>query len=88
MSLTNELNDLDTYLGSNPQCDSAQVKRENVKMRLKLLEVNKARAAQVKAGIKWVAEGERNTKYLLGLEKARGNAKIMESLKNAQGQRF
>lgn len=86
VSLSNELNDLDTYLGSNPQCDSAQVKRENVKMRLELLEVNKARAAQVRARIKWVEEGEKNTKYFLGLEKARGNAKIMESLKNAQGQ--
>ena len=43
-------------------------------MKLELLEVNKARAVQIRAGIKWVEEGEKNKKYFLGLEKARGNA--------------
>jgi len=33
----------------------------------------------------WIDKGEKNTKYFLGLEKARANAKIMEEVKDEHG---
>jgi hypothetical protein len=32
---------------------------------------DKAKGAQIRSRIKWVEEGEKNTKFFLGLEKAR-----------------
>jgi hypothetical protein len=36
---------------------------------------DKAKGAQIRSRIKWVEEGEKNTKFFLGLEKARQTLK-------------
>ena len=40
-----------------------------------------AKGAQIRSKIQWTQEGEKNTKYFLGLEKAKGNANTIEELK-------
>ena len=47
--------------------------------------VHEAKSAQVRSRIKFIEEGERNTKYLLNFEKARANAKVMDMLKTQDG---
>ena len=86
VSLQNQLNDLDKMLSRDPKCEQSKNRREKIKLELEILEQTKARAAQVRARVAWIEKGEKNTKYFLHLEKARANAKIMDSLKNEAGQ--
>ena len=46
----------------------------------------KAKGAQVRSRIKWVEQGEKNTKYFLGLEKSRQTRKTITSLYNDKGE--
>ena len=83
--LQTELNDVDKLLSERPTCKETQTKREKIRMELEILEQHKARAAQVRARAHWVEKGEKNTKYFLNLEKSKGNAKVMDSVKNEKG---
>ena len=42
----------------------------------------------MRARVKWVEEGEKNTKYFLNLEKSRANSKIMEKVTDDKGRTF
>ena len=86
LTLYNELNDLDKHLSKFPNCQDSQRRRDNIKLSLELKETEKARAAQVRSRVKWVELGEKNNSYFLGLEKVRGKAKIMEQVKDENGQ--
>ena len=86
IALYNELDDLDKWLSKHPDCVDTLKKRENIKLKLELQETEKARAAQVRSRAKWVELGEKNNSYFLGLEKVRGKAKIMEQVKDENGQ--
>jgi hypothetical protein len=46
---------------------------------------DKAKGAQIRSRIKWVEEGEKNTKFFLGLEKARQTRKNITALKDNKG---
>ena len=85
LKLYNELNDSDSALAANPARVAAQSKRDQIKMEIELFEQQKSRAAQVRARVKWVEEGEKNTKYFLNLEKSRANSKIMEKVIDKNG---
>ena len=80
-----ELNDSDSTLAANPACVAAQSKRDQIKIKIELLEKQKSCAAQVHARVKWMEEGEKNTKYFLYLEKSRANSKIMEKVTDKNG---
>ena len=47
------------------------------KQKLEILQIDKAKGAQIRSRVKWVEEGERNTKYFCNLEKYRGKKKIL-----------
>ena len=49
-------------------------------MELEQIYVNKLRGIQIRSRIKWYEEGERNTKYFLGLEKKRAREKQIDKL--------
>ena len=66
-------------------CRYPKNQRDQVKIKIELLEQQKSRAAQVRARVKWVEEGEKNTKYFLNLEKSRANSKIMERVTDDKG---
>ena len=80
-----ELNNIDNHLSTNPNDANAQAKREHIKLKLELIEINKAKGAQIRSRIKIVEEWEKNNKFFLGIEKARANSKIMEQVKDEQG---
>ena len=83
-----KLNDTDSALAANPECVATQNQRDQVKIKTELFEQQKSRAAQVRARVKWVEEGEKNTKYFLNLEKSRANSKIMERVTEDKGRTF
>lgn len=80
-----ELNDADVALAKTPDCRDSLARRERVKMELELYQQHEARAAQVRSRVRWIQEGEKNTKYFLGLEKVRAKEKVMESVKDVTG---
>jgi hypothetical protein len=47
---------------------------------------DKVKGAQIRSRIKWVEEGEKNTKFFLGLEKARQTRKNITALKDNKGE--
>lgn len=57
----------------------------NLKTKIEVISMEKARGAQVRARAKWIQEGEKNTKYFLGLEKQRANSNLMTHVKNDNG---
>ena len=79
--IQSELNRLDSELAKYPQDKQLQKQRETICMKLEILERDKAQSAQTRARIKWIDEGERNTKYFLSLEKSKANAKIFPNLR-------
>ena len=60
--------------------DIYQLKKE-----IELKVISDTRAAATRAGIKWVQEGEKNTAYFLGLEKARINSNKITSVYDDKG---
>jgi hypothetical protein len=58
----------------------------DTKLALDIYSLHEATGAQTRARAKWIQDGERNTKYFIGLEKSRSDAKIITSLKNSEGQ--
>ena len=85
LKLYSELNDSDSTLAANPARVAAQSKRDQIKIKIELFDQQKSRALQVRARVKWVEEGEKNTKYFLNLEKSRANSKIMEKVIDENG---
>ena len=85
LKLYSELKDSDSALAANPACVAAQSKRDQIKIKIELFDQQKSRALQVRARVKWVEEGEKNTKYLFNLEKSRANSKITETVTDENG---
>merc|ERR1711879_598740 len=85
ISLFSELNDIDKYISANPRDLNAHEKRQQIKMKLELFEINKTRAAQVRSRAKFTDNWEKCSKLFLGLEKARANSKIMEQVYDDNG---
>jgi len=85
MNLYNKLNAIDIEIGKKPDCLHLQGECERIKLEIELLEQYKARAAQTRARVKWIESGEKNTKYFLNLEKSKANGKIMDCVKNENG---
>ena len=69
LKLYNELNDSDSALAANPARVAAQSKRDQIKIKIKLFEQHKSRAAQVRGRVKWVEEGEKKYKIFFELRK-------------------
>lgn len=84
-ALNKELNETDERLAQEPHNETLLIKREQIKHKLELLEINKAKSAQVRSREKYIAEGEKNTRYFLSLEKMRSNMKIIEKLEMENG---
>ena len=70
----------------NPEDHTAQENLMKAKQKMEILQIDKTRGAQVRARIKWIEEGERNTKYFCNLEKNRGTKKVMTRLRTTTGE--
>ena len=85
LDLQIRLKNIEQNLIVNPKDEVAQKDMLKVKNQIEILTMEKARGAQIRSRIKWIEEGEKNTKYFLGLEKSRGNNNTMTSLRKRDG---
>ena len=83
--LNKKLNEVDEKISQEPQNENLQRLRQTIKQKLEIDEMRKAKSAQIRSREKFIAEGEKNTKYFLNLEKVRGSNRIIESLKTETG---
>ena len=85
--LADEVNQLEETLAHNPNNPDTigQLMEKKKKLEIKTLEETKG--AQVRAGIKWIEDGEKCSKYFLGLERTRATSNTIFSIKDSNGQR-
>lgn len=67
-------------LTDNPDNMALIQKLNEAKLYFDRSSINDLRGAQIRSKIKWIEEGERNTKFFLTLEKVRAKQKIMTKL--------
>ena len=84
--LENQIKDLEKQIINNPHKTDLHKNLLESRQKLEILQVNKTRGAQVRARVKWIEEGEKNTKYFLNLEKARNKKKVISRLRLESGQ--
>ena len=80
-----ELEELDKQISNNAEDEILQRKLIQVKQKLDMLHLDKARGAQTRARQKWIEEGERNTAYFCNLEKVRSKKKVITRLQKDSG---
>ena len=90
---TNSFNDLQTQLNATekllsvkPDDNELLNQKDDLKRKLEIHAYEESRSAQIRSRIKFIEEGEKNTKYFLNMERARGNGKIMDRLKTPLGE--
>ena len=67
-----EIERISNLLVDSPECQILNEKLNMLKFQKELYDINTSRGAQVRSRIKYIEEGEKNTKLFLNLEKARG----------------
>ena len=84
--LLHQIQNTEKQLVSDPDNNDLQSKVFNLKQKLDLQMIQKTKGAQIRSRIKWVEEGERNSKYFFNLEKSRKNRNIITKLTNDSGE--
>ena len=75
----------ESQLAKEPFKAATLHEREKLLVQLELLEQEKTRSAQTRAKVKWIEEGDKNTKFFLNLEKSRASSKLIPSLELEDG---
>lgn len=86
IELQTDLDGTERALATDPNNKELLHHRESVKLAMEVYSVSEAKGAQTRARVKFIEEGEKNTKYFLNLEKAQANAKVMDRLKKENGE--
>ena len=84
--LNNQLNDLDNSLANNPIDPQLQSDIARVKAELEGYEIEKAKGARLRAGLKKITDGEKSTKFFLSLEKSKSNSNVIRRLMKSNGE--
>ena len=85
--LEERLQSLETKIDVNEF--NAEIENDYLKVKTKLEKIyqNESKGAGIRARVKWIEQGERSTKYFLGLEKSRVRKKEIKQLKSQNGKR-
>ena len=84
--LHEKLNKLEGDIASNPKDRHLMQQKDAVKTELEIYEQNIAKGAQIRSKVKFIEDGEKNTKYFLNLEKTKSRAKILDYITKENGQ--
>ena len=76
-----ELDHLDRQIAQNNNPEIVQERRQ-LKEELDELYSRKGRGYQIRSRARWIEQGEKSSKYFLGLQKQRHNANSIGCLKN------
>ena len=80
------INSINTKLIKDPGNQNLIENLFKAKKELEVLELEKAKGAMVRAKMKEVTMGEKNTQYFLGVEKGRGNDNTIYKLNTEEGE--
>ena len=83
--LSSQLNTLEKGLANNPTNEYYKTEYLKVKQKLEISQLHKTRGAQIRARIKWIEEGEKNSNFFCNLEKARSKNKIITKIVKDSG---
>lgn len=86
LSLQNELKEIETNLINDSDNEILQQRFLQTKQKLDILQIEKARGAQVRARQKWIEEGEKNTAFFCSLEKSKRTKNTMTKLRKQSGE--
>ena len=86
LRLQAKLDSIDKFLANNPDSPTIISEKQRILVNLEILEYQKTKSAHTRSKVKWIQEGEKNTKFFLNLEKCRANAKIIPRLKVNENQ--
>lgn len=84
-TLNIELNEIEKHLTSQPHNERLVTQKHKIKQKLEIFELQQAKSAQTRSREKYIADGEKNTKYFLNLEKVRANNKVIDKLESDNG---
>ena len=73
---------LENELGKDPNDEKLHREIMMCKTKLEVHNLEQTEAARIRSKIKWIEEGEKCSKYFLGLEKSRGIASTIFKVKN------
>lgn len=80
-----ELKLIEKEMINNPTDTEISQKHLSIKQKYELLKVHHAKGAQIRSRVKWIEEGEKNTKYFCNLERTRAKNNIITRLEDQQG---
>ena len=83
--LKNQLREVEDKLSLDRNNDELLKKLQDTKMAINLQSLYSAQGAQTRSRVKWIEEGEKNTKFFLGLEKTSQNNKLITRLTDENG---
>ena len=83
--INKKLNETEQLLAHSPNDTSLVKKSDQLKLQLEAILEAERRGAAVRANIKWIEKGERNTPYFLNLEKAKRQQNIITVLETSNG---
>ena len=84
-SLKSQLKDIERKLSINNNDSDLLGKLQDTKLAIDLHSLYSAQGAQTRSRVKWIEEGEKNSKFFLGLEKANQNNKLITRLVDGKG---
>lgn len=85
-TLLNMQKDIENKIKTNTKDKQLQNDLFKIKQKLEIHQAERARGAQVRSRVKWIQEGEQNTKYFLNLEKVRNKQNTITRLQTARGE--
>ena len=79
--LLNEINKINERLSTTPDSKELHDNLIRLQKKLEILSLHKTKGAQIRSRIKFIEDGEKNTKYFLSIEKSRGDKNTIQELK-------
>ncbi|GFS08274.1 reverse transcriptase [Elysia marginata] len=83
-----QLNELEQSFSKDPKNQEHIDRINKLKHELEIRCMEETKGAQLRAGIKWIEEGERGTQFFLNLEKIRSKNNTIYSIKKSSGYKF
>lgn len=85
LDLQIQLKKIEKQCGEEPENETLQDVLLKTKQKLEILEISRAKGAQIRSRAKWIEDGEKNTKYFLTLERIRARSNYITHLTNENG---